>query len=144
MPLHAAIEQVVAILPHVHAPRLHASLNLRGLEIRDPHETGLALRNDLFHGPHGLFKGDARIGPVDQVDTDIVGLEEGKAVFDGQFGARSPRVPRPLVFRKVVVVENPPLGDEYDLLPPFAQSLGISKELGVGWEWCKFGGRSCR
>ena len=79
---HAPIEQVVANLEHVDRPHLQALLQERDIKVRHAHQTRLAGALDVVQGGHGLCQGRVGVGPVDQIDVDMVGAQAAETGVD--------------------------------------------------------------
>ena len=71
--------------------RRHAAepLHLRDGKIADPDGADLALLGKRAHGFGGFFDRHQRIGPVDLVDIDMVGLQPPQGVVELLQDARS-------------------------------------------------------
>src|SRR5262249_48626454 len=112
--LHAAVEQVPAVLRHVDSPHAHAGLDLPGAEVRDTDEAGLSLPDDVLEGAHRLLEGRNVVGPVDEVDVDAVGSEMLQALLDAGHATRAARVTEV----RLVAVSDAELRDDDRLAPP--------------------------
>ena len=80
--LHAPVEQVPAVLRHIHTSGRQARLDLLQTEVGNANEAGLALLDDIIEGPHRLFKGRVHVRPVDHVDVHVVSIEVLQALLD--------------------------------------------------------------
>src|SRR4030095_11643693 len=117
--LHAPVEQVPAVLAHVDAPHLHARFDLVPLGVREAHEPGLPLADDVLEGPHRLLEGRHVVGPVDEVDVDAVGTEVLEALLDRRHAARAARVAEV----RLVPVADAELGDDDRVPAPRPERL---------------------
>ena len=71
----AAVEHVVADLVGHDRGDGEALVHQSGGEVGDADVADLALGLEVFHSPHRFVPGSVEVGPVDEVDVDVVGAE---------------------------------------------------------------------
>jgi hypothetical protein len=73
LPLHPTVEHVPAVLHHIDPPQLHAGIELGTAKIRYADIARLTLPHDVVERAHRLVERRVRIGPVDEIDIDMIG-----------------------------------------------------------------------
>jgi len=80
--LHAAVEHIPGILHDIDPTLPHRLYDLRQAEVGHADVTHLALPHDVVERCHRLVEGRVGIGPMDEIDVDMVGLEPLQASVD--------------------------------------------------------------
>src|SRR5207237_6254479 len=75
--------------------------------------------HEVVEGAHGLLEGDGAVGPVHEIDVDVVGAEVLQRVVDGRHGALTAAVTQV----RLVAVVHAELADDDRLVAPTSQSL---------------------
>ena len=117
--LHAAVEHVPAVLHDVDAPHGHARLDLLELEVREADESDLAFAHDVVERLHRLLERGQAVGPVHEVDVDVVGAEVLQALVDRRDDALAAAVAEV----RLVPVVHAELGDDDRLVAAPAERL---------------------
>ena len=117
--LHPAIEHVPAVLRDVDATDAHAGFDVCLLEVRHTDEAGLARLHDVVERLHRLLERRLAIGPVHDVDVDVVGTELLEALVDRRLDPLAAAVAQV----RLVAVAHAELGDDDRLVAPRAQRL---------------------
>src|SRR6516162_501083 len=86
--LHAAVEHVPGVLHDVDAAQPHRLCDLRQTEIRHADITRLALPYDVVERGHRLVERRIGIGPMYEINFDMVGSEPPQALVDRREDAR--------------------------------------------------------
>src|SRR5882672_7038282 len=80
--LHAAVEHVPGVLHDVDSAEPRAFLDLRQAEIGHADEAHLALPDDVVECAHRLFERCVGIGPMHEIDVDVISAEPLQALVD--------------------------------------------------------------
>ena len=100
-------------------PNRHTRLDLVAFEVRQTHEPHLALADDVVERAHRLLERGQPVGPVHEVDVDVIGAEVLQALVD----RRDPRSRAAVAEVRLVLVVHAELGDDDRLVAAAPQCL---------------------
>ena len=118
LPPHPPVEHIPAVLHDIDPPQLHAGFKLREAKVRHADVARLALPDDVVERAHGFLERRVQIGPVHQVNIDMIGVEIAQTLLDRGHDARAAAVAA--IGR--LGITDADLGDDADIAPARTES----------------------